>query len=171
MNAHPCFLVSFVFVVCLKLSDLFISILLHNIKIFISCLNFEQVKFWTLINLMNNIVIVLVCAKCSKLITSQENTISVQQLPLSLPLFFVFSSEVLKSDIKSCFDGVSFSRCSYEVIACVLLYFCFKGNFFVLYCGKDCKNVIRGKKCLQSRFFSVFASSLLKYEKFCKFGA
>ena len=47
--------------------------LLHSIKIVIWCLNFEQVKVWTLINLMNNIVIVLVCAKCLKLITSEEN--------------------------------------------------------------------------------------------------
>ena len=34
--------------------------------------------------------------------------ISVQQLPLCLPLFFAFSSEVLNSGIKSCFDGVVF---------------------------------------------------------------
>ena len=32
--------------------------------------------------------------------------ISVQRLPLCLPLFFTFSSEVLNSGIKSCFDGV-----------------------------------------------------------------
>ena len=57
---------------------------------------------------MNNFVIVLVCAKCSKLITLEENIISVQKLPLCLPLFFAFSSEVLNSGIKSCFDGVVF---------------------------------------------------------------
>ena len=34
--------------------------------------------------------------------------ISVQQLPLCLPLFFAFSSKVLNSGIKSCFDGVVF---------------------------------------------------------------
>ena len=62
-------------------------------------------QIWTLIN---NFVIVLVCAKCSKLITLEENMISVQQLPLCLPLFFAFSSEVLNSGIKSCFDGVVF---------------------------------------------------------------
>ena len=45
--------------------------------------------------MMNDIVIVLVCAKCLKIITSEENTINVQQLPLCLPLFFVFSSEVI----------------------------------------------------------------------------
>ena len=46
--------------------------------------------------------------KSSKLITLEENIISVQQLPVCLPLFFVFSSEVLNSGIKSCFDGVVF---------------------------------------------------------------
>ena len=95
-------------IVCVKRSDSVISILLHNIKIVLWCLNFEQVKFCILINLMNNIVIVLVSAKCSKLITSEENIISVQQLPLCLPLIFVFLSEVLKSGIKSCFDWVVF---------------------------------------------------------------
>ena len=54
------------------------------------------------------LVIVLVCAKCSKLITLEENIISVLQLPLCLPLFFVFSSEVLNSGIKSCLDGAVF---------------------------------------------------------------
>ena len=32
--------------------------------------------------------------------------IGVQQLPLCLPLFFAFSSEVLNSGMKSCFVGV-----------------------------------------------------------------
>ena len=93
---------------CEKRSALFISILLHNIKIVLSCLNFEQVKFCTLIDLLNNIVIVLVCAKCSKLINSEENIISVQQLLFCPPLFFVFSLEVLKSGIKSFFNEVVF---------------------------------------------------------------
>ena len=53
-------------------------------------------QIWTLIHLINNFV----CAKSSKLITLEENIISVQQLPLFLPLFFVFSSEVLNSGIK-----------------------------------------------------------------------
>ena len=66
-------------------------------------LNFKQVKFWTFIHLINNIVFVLVCAKCSKLITLEQNIISVQQLPLSLPLFFVFFAEVLSSGIKKLF--------------------------------------------------------------------
>ena len=44
-------------------------------------------QIWTLIN---NFVIVLVCAKWSKLITLEENIIGVQQLPLCLSLFVVF---------------------------------------------------------------------------------
>ena len=65
-------------------------------------------QIWTLIHLINNFVIVTVCAKSSKLITLEENKISVQQSPLCLPLFFLFSSEVLNSGIKNCFDGVVF---------------------------------------------------------------
>ena len=68
--------------------------------------NFEQVKFWTLIHLINNFVIALVCAKCSKLIILEKNIRSVQQIPLYLWLFFVFSSEVLNSVINSHFDGI-----------------------------------------------------------------
>ena len=60
-------------------------------------------QIWTLIN---NFVIVLVCAKCSKLIILEENVISVQQLPLCLPLLFASFPEDLNSGIKSCFDGV-----------------------------------------------------------------
>ena len=45
-------------------------------------------------------VIVLVCMKCSKLVTFEKNLISIQQLPLCLPLFCVFSSEVLNSGKK-----------------------------------------------------------------------
>ena len=52
---------------------------------------------WTLIHLINNFV----CAKSLKLITLEKNIFSIQQLPLCLPLFFVFSSEVLNSGIKS----------------------------------------------------------------------
>ena len=65
-------------------------------------------QIWTLIPLVNNFVIVLVCSKCSKLITLEENIVSVQQHPLCLPLIFGFFSEVLNSGIKSCFDGVIF---------------------------------------------------------------
>ena len=85
-------------------------------------------KLWTshIWTLINNFVIVPVCAKFSKLITLEENTISVQQLPFCFPLFFSFSSEVLNSDLKSCFDGIVFQdaiceecfsiclRCLYE---------------------------------------------------------
>ena len=49
-----------------------------------------------------------VFAKSSKLIALEEKIISVQHLSLCLLLFFVFSSEVLNSGIKSCFDGVVF---------------------------------------------------------------
>ena len=49
-----------------------------------------------------------VCAKSSKSISLEENIISVQHLSLCLLLFFVFSSEVLNSGIKSCFDRVVF---------------------------------------------------------------
>ena len=68
-------------------------------------------QFWTLIN---NFVIVLVCTKCSKLITLKENVISAQQLPLYPPLFFAFCSEFLNSGIKSCFDGVVFQDAACE---------------------------------------------------------
>ena len=51
-------------------------------------LNFAKV--WTLIN---NVVIALVCENCSKLITLEENIMSLQQLPICLPLFFAFFSE------------------------------------------------------------------------------
>ena len=44
-------------------------------------------QIWTLINNLNN-AIVLVCGKCSKLITVEENIISVQQLPLMPSITF-----------------------------------------------------------------------------------
>ena len=72
------------------------------------CLNFEQVNFWILINMMNKTVVLVICAKCSKLITLEQNITSAQQLLLCLILFFVFPSEVLESGIKSCFDRVPF---------------------------------------------------------------
>ena len=64
-----------------------------------------------MIHSINKLVKALVCAKSSKLITLEENISSVQQLPLFLPLFFVFFSEVLNKllwRIKNCFDGVVF---------------------------------------------------------------
>ena len=68
-------------------------------------LNLWISQIWSLIN---NFVTVLACAKCLKFITLEENIISVQQLPFCLPLLLVFSSEVLNSGIKSCFDEVAF---------------------------------------------------------------
>ena len=67
------------------------------IRLVLWCLNFEQVNFWILINLMNKTVVLVICAKCSKLITLEQNITSAQQLLLCLILFFVFSSEVLES--------------------------------------------------------------------------
>ena len=58
--------------------------------------------------------VVLVCVKNSKSITLEENIISVQQLRLCLPLFFEFSSEVLYSGLKSCFDGFVFQDAACE---------------------------------------------------------
>ena len=59
-------------------------------------------------------------------------------------------SNVLKSCVKNWFDGAVFQN------AVIMLYlfvvFLFTGNFPMLYCCKDCKNVIRDKKSLQSSF-------------------
>ena len=59
------------------------------------------IQIWTLIHLINNFV-------CAKLINLEENIISVQQLPVCLPLFFVSSSEALNSSIKSVFTDLFF---------------------------------------------------------------
>ena len=89
-------------------------------------------QIWTLIHLINTFVIAFVCRKCSKLITLEENIISVQQLPpLHLPLFFAFFSEALNSGIKSCFDGVVFQdavceECFSIRLWCLHLKFCQK---------------------------------------------
>ena len=63
-------------------------------------------KLWTsqIRALINNFVIVLVCAICSQLITWVENIMSALQLPLCLSLFFAFFSEVLNGGKKSCFN-------------------------------------------------------------------
>ena len=108
---------------------------------------------WTLINLMNNIVVVLVCVRCLKLIPSEENIISVQQFSGCLPLFFVFSSEVLKSGGKSCFNRDVFQD---AVMLYLRIVFLLYGEFPMLYCCEDCKNIIRVKNFLQSRFFCLF---------------
>ena len=86
----------------------------------------------------------------------KENIISVQQLPLCLPLFFVFLSEVLKSGIKSCFGRVAFQDAVIMLYLCVA--FLFHKEFPYAFCCKDCKNVIGEKKFLQSRLFCLFFS-------------
>ena len=72
-------------------------------------------QIWTLIHLINNFV----CAKSSKLITLEENIISVQQLPLCFPLFFVFSSEALNSGIKAVLTELFFKM---QFVKNVLVY-------------------------------------------------
>ena len=68
-----------------------------------------KLKLWTnqIWTLISNFVIVLACAKCSKLKKKHKRS-CVQQLLLCFLLFFAFSSEVLNRVIKSCFDGVVF---------------------------------------------------------------
>ena len=88
-------------------------------------------QIWTLIN---NFVVVLVCEKYPKLITLEENIITVQQLPPCLPLLFAFSFEVLKNVIESCFDEVVLQdaiceECfSMRVFTCSFCY-CFYEDF------------------------------------------
>ena len=48
---------------------------------------------------------------------------------------------------------------------------CFTGNFPMIYCCKDYKNVTRDKKFLQNRFFVCFWKFLLKYKKVFKLGS
>ena len=78
-------------------------------------------------------------------------------MSLCFPLFFVLPSEVFKSSIKSCFEGVTFSRCSYNI---PVLYLTSKGisreKFFVIYCCKFTKTLQEIKKFLQSRLFICF---------------
>ena len=87
-------------------------------------------QIWTLIHLIYNFV----CAKSSKLITLEENIISVRLLPLCLPLFFLFSSEVLNWVIKSCFDGVLFQdavceECFIYLFTFSVFCYCFYESF------------------------------------------
>ena len=58
-------------------------------------------------------------AKSSKLITLDENIISVQQLFLYLPLFFVFSSDALNSGIKAVLTELLFKM---QFVRNVLVY-------------------------------------------------
>ena len=80
-------------------------------------------QIWTLIN---NFVIVLVCPKCSKLIT-----LSFQQLSLCLPLFFTFSSEVLNSGIKTVLTEFFFKM---QFVKNVLVYVFSVFTFSFCYC-------------------------------------
>ena len=87
-------------------------------------------QIWTLIN---NFVIKLIWANFSNLITLEKNIISVQQLLLCLPLFFAFSSDVLNSGIRSCFDGVVFQvavceECFSICLRCPVSNYIFKVN-------------------------------------------
>ena len=75
-----------------------------------------------------------VYAKCLKLITLEENKISIKQLPLCLPLFLVFSAEVVNSGIKSCFDGVVFQDAACEECFSICLLSVFTFSIFVIYC-------------------------------------
>ena len=96
----------------------------------------------------------LVCAKWSELIT-EVNRISVQQLPFCLPLcHVVLSSEVLNSSIKNCFEGVVFQDAVCEE--------CFSISLWCLYlqCVCDCFDesfII--KIILVSGFYFLFVST------------
>ena len=78
LNAHLCLreairLVYFYFYCLRKVLWFVYFYFVTQHLIVIWSLNFQQVKFYTFINLMKNIVIVLVWAKCLKLITLEEN--------------------------------------------------------------------------------------------------
>ena len=82
-------------------------------------------QIWILICLINNFVIALACGKSSKLITWEENIISVRQLALCTLLFFAFSSKVLNSDIKNLFWRSCLSRCTIGPRCLQLCCFCY----------------------------------------------
>ena len=72
-------------------------------------------KFWTLIDLINNFVEaeaatggVLLLFVFGRNVTSEEDITSAQQLLLCLPLFFVFSSEVNKNVLKALLTDYAF---------------------------------------------------------------
>ena len=113
----------------------------------------------------NNIFIVLVCKKCSKLITSEESIISIQQFLLCFPLLFVFSSEVLQIDIKS-----GLTQLFFQMQLCLCCIFASQGisqeNFLMLYQCEDYKNIPTDKKFLQSRFFACFSGLCKLSRKF-----
>ena len=142
INVHPCLCEAFWFIY-------FCFYCLHSTKCSDSFISFliHNIN----INLMNNIVIILI-----------------QQLPFSLPLFFLFSSEVLESGIKSSFERVVFQD------AVMLYLYCNFASHGISLCFTAVKILkallIRDKKFLQGRpflfVFQAFASSLLKYKSF-----
>ena len=99
-------------------------------------------QVWTLIHLINSFVY----AKSSKLITLEEHLIS-------LPLFFVFSSEVLNSGIKKLFWRSCFSRRSLprNVLMYVFGVFTFRVVCYCFYEGFIPKIILASWFC----FFSV----------------
>ena len=107
----------------------------------------------------------------SKLITSEENIISLKHLPLCLLLFFVFSFEILIIGIKSCFDGAVFEDA--VIISNIsVLYFASQGFTLWFTAVKILRTSQEIRNCFTEDFFVCFlgfASSLLKCKKFLKF--
>ena len=106
----------------------------------------------------------------SKLITSEENIISLKHLPLCLLLFFVFSFEILIIGIKSCFDGAVFED---AVIISNISVLYFASQEFTLWF--TAVKILRTSQeiinCFTEDFFVCFLgfpSSLLKCKKFLK---
>ena len=71
-----------------------------------------------------------VCTKSSKLSALEENIISVQQLPLCLPLLFVFSSDALDSGIKAVLTELFF-KMQFEKNVLVYVFSVFTFSVFV----------------------------------------
>ena len=107
----------------------------------------------------NNFVIVHACAKCSKLITSEENIIRVLKLLFCLQLFFVFFSEVLKRGIKAVLTELFFKM---QFVKNVLIYvfgvFTF-GSYYCFYEGFIPKFILHFYKIM---LFSTYMRLCLK---------
>ena len=107
----------------------------------------------------------------SKLITSEENIISLQHLSLCLLLFFVFSFEILVIGTKSCFDRAIFEDA--VIISNIsVLYFASQGFTLWFTAVKILRTSQEIRNCFTEDFFVCFlgfASSLLKCKKFLKF--
>ena len=106
----------------------------------------------------------------SKLITSEENIVSLQHLCLCLLLFFVFSFEILIIGIKSCFDGAVFED---AVIISNISVLYFASQEFTLWftAVKALRTSQEIRNCFTEDFFVCFLgfpSSLLKCKKFFK---